>query len=267
MKTVNRCFAALLVLVLSVPAAAQGLQRDLTLTAGLGTGCYAEMGSSPVTYSGAAFMLAAGVETDHGRIATDWDVAVRMGTYMSRACSNNVSSFIQPSAHVDVLCLLNPDDVCAVRAGVTVSDHVCVIQNEALMNASLSLSNFLSMGMSARATMPLPPLPWNGHRWMADAALTVSPWALVSRPGYSYVPNSTASDDIVGKFLDGYSTRSCFLAETHCRLRMARLLNNGNRIAIGYDWQSLDTHRSSIHRYAEADHALTLTLYFNLRRP
>lgn len=266
MNAMKRCLLIALCVMATGTATAQGTQRDLTLTVGPGFVNYADLGSSPLAYSGSGLFAGVGMTKSSWGILTDYGVTLRTGSCGHKE-SDNVSSFVQPALHADLLFDVFHNSSVKAWAGVTASDRLCLITNEALMNAALSLSNFLSLNLAARASVNLPEVPWNGHVWTLDAALTFSPWSLVSRPGYAYVPDATASADAVDALLGGYQSRSCFLAETTFSMGGTRLLSNGNRVRFAYDWQSLDSRRSAEHRYVEADHALSVTLFFNLRQP
>jgi hypothetical protein len=266
MKTVKRCLLIAICLVTASMATAQGVRRDLTFTVGPSLLNYADLGSSPLAYNGSGLFVGAGLTNLSKRVLTDYGVTLRAGA-CGHANSSGTSMFFQPALHADVLFEVFSAAPARVWAGVSASDHLCIIVNEALMNASLSLSNFFSVNLAARTSITLPEVPWNGHLWTLDAAFTISPWSLVSRPGYAYVADGTASTDVLDALFGGYQSRSCFLAETSFVLGATRILSNGNRIRFGYDWQSLDSRRCTPHRYVEADHTLSATFFFNLRHP
>ena len=234
----------------------------LVLEGGGGLGVYRDAGASPLRHRGPQLGGSLGVEAK-GNI-WQWAAGMRLqgGGYGYKLDVTQLFAYGgQLSAYGELLRRVGGTSPLSFWAGVGVDELFDLRYNSQLSNASVGMSNFVRLRLTARG---------EGHRhgWMAWAQAWVDPVALMLRPGFPYVNNYDRDiANPVACALDQYGWYVAGLTGVASQVGIRRHLKRGNALGLAYSWQyvtSRTAEDTAPWRFQQASHGLTFQLLFCL---
>lgn len=236
----------------------------LGLEGGVGLGSFRDYGASPLVIRGPE--LRSGVHLERCDTLWRWDVGAALagGGYGYRARLSALMAYGgQLSVHAELLHRVLHGDGWRLWAGARVDDLFDIRYNSQLSNASVGMSNFIRLRLTARAE-------YGYRRWLGYAQLWADPVAVMLRPGFSYVNNydRDVSNPVACAF-DQYEWYVAGGTGLASQLGVRYCLRGGNQVGAAYCWQYVSSKQSSAAdsapwRFQQAAHGLVLQLLFFL---
>lgn len=255
-------FSAFLALLSVFSAGAQeapSRQWFLGLEGGAGCGIYRDLGLSPITYRGLELAPAFSLDVH----APLWQHQLALGGWgggygyqLGFAAMQNYGGL--PSVSLSSVRKVLDHSHLTLYCGGRLSEMMDIRYQPSLGNAANSFGNLVSLSFVGRAECRL-------RRWMLQAQVAVALPSAVMRPGFAYIDNF--NQDIASptaNTFDQYRWYVSGLNFTATQLGVTRLLPNGNRLTLRYDWHYLHSRTAPLAPYVlqQASHSLVVRLDF-----
>jgi len=237
--------------------------RWSALHAGMGLGyvMHRDMGTAPISYRGPATGLNIGLWIDRPHWSIHIDLPFSVGAVDDAVGPMSFDALdvtVTPEAKI----LYAPQKAWSryrYMVGGSITDRVYISGHPDYENAAVGVSNFVGINLVGRCERIL-------KRHMIHGEATIMPVALITRPGYSYIGNPTADNNVANTFLPTYQTFAKAFATLRTDVGFDFLLRNGNRINLSYVWQYSSSGEKDIYRFDHAMHLLNVDFVFALRQ-
>lgn len=233
----------------------------LGLEGGAGYGLYRDLGLSPITYRGQEAALALSLDVHTPR----WQHQLALGGWGGGYGRQAGFAYMQnygglPYASLTSVCKVLDTNALRLYCGARVSEMMDIRYQPSLGNAANSFGNLVSLSLVGHAE-------WQVCRWLFHAQVSVALPSAVLRPGFAYIDNF--NQDIASPTTNTFDQYRWYLSAlnfTATQLGVSRLLPNGNRLTLRYDWHYLHSRTASLAPYVlqQASHSLVLRLDFAL---
>ena len=247
-----------------LPAAAQredGRQVFLCFENGVGIGSYRDLGASPLIYRGYELSpsLSVGIHTPAWQFRPSISL---LGGYYGYTL--RIPSLHAWGGHLslgfEALRSLSSSGPWHLWAGLKAESLFDIRYNPQLSNASVGMSGFSSLQLTASVQYRLP-------RWLFSGQLWLAPVSLMLRPGFSYINNydREIANPLAAAF-DQYGVYPAVLTGLSTRLCATLLLSRGNRLGLSYDWCYRTSRVAEVSpwRFQQSSHRLTLHFQYSL---
>ena len=157
--------------------------------------------------------------------------------------------------------------------GVSANNYSAIRVNSSFMNAAFAFDNISNINLNYKLEWDFTrkekqkKLFWlinytrKEKKYLLSAKFGVPIFALIYRPGYTYIGNGTLNNDII--FID-YEWKYKVFPGMNTDIGISRILNNGNQMKLSYYWDFMTTGKMSENRLDKAKHMLLFTLIFKL---
>jgi len=238
--------------------------RWSALHAGLGLGyvMHRDLGTAPIRFQGPAACTNFGLWYDRPRWSVHINLPVSIGAMEDAVAPILNFNAMDISVMPDVKVLYAPrQDGGRYRylIGGSLTDRVHIAVHPDYENASVGVSNFVGINLIGRCERSV-----GRHR--AHVEGSILPVALITRPGYSYIGNPTADNEVADTFVPSYQSLAKAFAALRTDMGFDFLLRNGNRIILSYVWQYSSSGDRDIYRFDHAMHLLNADFVFALRQ-
>lgn len=270
-------FVACLLCLAAADAQSLGHPRfSLTLGNAAGYGVSRDLGTSPRVYDA----LSVGQSVAFNAETVDWTFS---GLFAARGILNTSKikhllkngsySGYGGSAEVGIAARRrvwqNNEASWSIAVGGGLSNYTYIGYASKFMNASFSLSDLFQPDIIFRVQYDLPNanslavLPgW----FSAYASLSLAPFGLAYRPGFSFIDNYTGAREQKDYLFSSFRTSFAWLPHLATELGVRFNLRSGNRIALAYRWDYRSSHGTGDWQYDEVNHQLLLEFNILLKK-
>lgn len=152
--------------------------------------------------------------------------------------------------------------------GASVNEWAWLSYNSNLFNANMGFANLIDASLHFRAEYTVTRNARRrqlSRRWMLHGDLSCAPVGVFFRPGFAYIDNYNAtSESTASVTLSSYEWHLKALPAVTTDFGISRLLDNGNRIGIGYGWNFVSSGNATAASFFTADHQLYINFDFAL---
>ncbi|MBO4282570.1 MAG: hypothetical protein J5873_05195 [Bacteroidales bacterium] len=246
--------------------AQSAISLQLTSRNGLGADRLYEQGASPLHYSGLALQWAG--ETDFQwkrcRILQSCDLSASMG-FNAKSDAIAYGLTVESATAFLYLWHSGKDGDFRLWGGGSIDEYLHITYLPDLMNASFSMSDFLSLCACFTTEYDFGFRKSDGRRPFSVFGSLCLPFAGIAlRPGFPYMDNYNDNPYQLNFLADTYSLHGIALSGVSTSTGIACTLSNRNRIGISYDWSYRSSGHKGVYRFDHARHLLALHLSMNL---
>lgn len=265
-------------LVFAVLASAQPKPKcDVTLSL-FGGPSYAalrDLGTSPIVYDGLQLQEGLAVKVDLQYWSFSGIISGRGGAYTSRLLPLKKASFsiyggsLDFALRADRLLWRSLSDCWHLSVGASLDNYTSLFNASRYMNASFSLNDFLLPNFHLRMEYTIPDnesIAKLGGWFSAHAEVSLSPFGLAYRPGFSYLDNFTSTTSRTDYLFSSYQCLFTWLPALSSNIGVHFNLRTGNRIGISYQWDYLTSRNCGFYRYDDASHFILVDFQILLKR-
>lgn len=235
----------------------------------IGYSVFRDEGTAPVSYQGIGLMPTIGVNFCY---LQQWQVDAEVGTFIGifenavppRWNFSTYDVYNQASIkylqRVKTVC--HPTNSWLIRywLGGGLRNFATVTINTQYENAAVGVSEFLAPAAIARVEASAP-------HWILHGEASLLPLALVFRPGYSYIDNYTATNNVVDAQFSDYRWGCQPFAGAVTDIGAAYSFGNQFFIGLSYRWNVYSSGDSGAWKFVQASHLLafdfTIRLTYN----
>lgn len=267
----NRLF--LIVLLALLPAAAPHLAAQEAASAvaptptwslswdhGVGFARFREPLSSPITYRGPALLNAFGVERRVGHWTVSFAQRLLPAVHAPRTASLLSLSAVGLDLETELLAHRDVwhNDRWRFDLGAGIANWAGIRYNAQHENTSVGVTDAVQLMLEAGVECAL------FRRLSALLDVRFSPVALAARPGFTYMDNYTAGNDVASTVGRDYRFGPSAWPLTHVEWGLAYRAAGGNRVELTYRWRFVDIGLSGSQPLEGASHLVLLRFKFAL---
>lgn len=135
----------------------------------------------------------------------------------------------------------------------------------ALMNAGVSGSSFVNVSAMCSVKYDFATLRRSSHKLLTAHATLALPFiGVAERPGFAYMDNYTADQNLINTIFKQQETFFNPFSGLSTDLGLTFNLPNTNRIDLAYRWDYTTTAHRGIYRFDSAIHSFYVTYLFNI---
>lgn len=250
-------------------------ERRLYLQVGLGAGrdLYRDLGTSPLSYTGPALLPEAGLLWERPLWQFGLNSRSSFGIYRAATSTipsmdalglNNWLSF-RALRKKSALHLLVPQREEMLLYGLSVDNLLSVKYNSHHQNASVGLSDFVSLGLHGRYEFLLRRNDCSRKFYRVFVELLLQPVSLVFRPGYAYIDDYTSRNEVAATLGSSYQCHMRIFSGIGTGIGLSRTFLIGHRMTLAYHWSFMNNGEKKGWKYQTALHSLSCTFDINLK--
>lgn len=240
----------------------QGRWSALRAGVGIGTVMHRDMGTGPTRYFGIAASPTFGLWYDRPRWSLHIDMPVGLGILTNTVAGGMGMDAYDITLAPEAKILIAPQREWVkyrFMVGGSLTDQVHVANHPNYENAAAGFTNFFGVNIIGRVERTM-------RRHLVHAEVSMMPIALVSRPGYSYIGNPTADNDVASSLFSERESFSKPFALLSTDVGFDFRLRNGNRINLSYLWRYAGSGDKCVWRYDHAMHLVNVDFIFALKQ-
>lgn len=241
-------------------------QWTLGLRSDIGYGICRDNGLSPITFKGGRIEPGFSLNYTPKKLS-DWHFSasgsIDLGGYEDATPPRfNFNSFAGLGTFsLEAKHDIKPDSLSRWHflGGASISNLLWIYNNPKLNNASLTLSDFVLLDISAEAHYIL------GSRWELWCNGKFAPLGTVFRPGFAQIDNYTSdSEGTIHTYFSTYDWHLIGPCHLATGIGATFKLNGENNLSLGYGWSYLTSRNAGPYKLQIASHSFLLQLNVRL---